>query len=69
MSLYALIGWRRESGIGTEAAIKYLVLAGASSAFLLFGMALFYADTGTMDLARLAAGGPGRVSLPPSAWG
>jgi NADH-quinone oxidoreductase subunit N len=69
VSLYALIGWRRESGIGTEAAIKYLIIAGASSAFLLFGMALFYADTGTMDLAQLAAGGPGQSLLAPVGLG
>ena len=55
VSLYALIGWRRESGLGTEAAIKYLVIAGGSSAFLLFGMGIFYAETGTMDLARLTS--------------
>ncbi len=30
-----------------EAGIKYLVLAAASAAFLLFGMALIYADLGT----------------------
>ena len=28
--------------------LENLVLAGASSAFLLFGMALIYAETGTM---------------------
>lgn len=55
VSLYALIGWRRERAIGTEAAIKYLILAGASSAFVLFGMALIYEATGTMDLFKLAA--------------
>ena len=38
-----------------EAGIKYLILAGSSSAFLLFGMALIYAQTGTMELFRLAA--------------
>jgi NADH-quinone oxidoreductase subunit N len=69
VALYALIGWRRESGIGTESAIKYLVIAGASSAFLLFGMALFYADTGTMDLARLAASGPERSLIAPVGLG
>ena len=55
VSLYCLIGWRRDRAAGTEAAIKYLVLAGASSAFLLFGMALVYADTGTMELSQLAS--------------
>jgi NADH-quinone oxidoreductase subunit N len=54
VSLYALIAFdRRDRGV--EAAIKYLVLAGVSSALLLFGMALLYARTGTMELARLGA--------------
>ena len=69
VSLYALIGWRRESGIGTEAAIKYLVIAGASSGFLLFGMALFYAESGTMDLARLATAIPAQSLLAPVGLG
>jgi NADH-quinone oxidoreductase subunit N len=54
VSLYGLIAFtRREPGV--EAAIKYLVLAGVSSAFLLFGIALLYARTGTLELARLGA--------------
>jgi NADH-quinone oxidoreductase subunit N len=55
VSLYALIGWRRERAAGTEAAIKYLILAGATSAFLLFGMALVYEATGSMDLFSLSS--------------
>ena len=69
VSLYGLIGWRRESGLGTEAAIKYLVIAGASSAFVLFGMGLFYAETGTMDLARMAAAGSGQALVAPVGLG
>ena len=34
--------------------MKYLVLGSASAAFLLFGMALVYAQLGTMSLGRLA---------------
>ena len=34
--------------------MKYLVLAALSSAFLLFGMALIYMDTGTMEFAAIA---------------
>ena len=52
VSLYALIVYpvhRRES---VEAAVKYLVLAGATSAFLIFGMALVYAETGIDVVAR-----------------
>ena len=55
MALYGLVGYRRSRGGAAEAGIKYLILAAASSAFLLLGMALIYADTGTMELAALAA--------------
>ena len=55
VSLYALIGYQRTSEIGIEAAIKYLVLAAASSAFLLFGMALVYAEIGSMEFAQIAS--------------
>ena len=34
--------------------MKYLVLAASSSAFLLFGIALVYADTGLLDFRSLA---------------
>jgi NADH-quinone oxidoreductase subunit N len=54
ISLYALIGYRRERPADTEGAIKYLVLSGTSSAFLLFGMAIMYGLSGTMELNRLA---------------
>ncbi|HVO38084.1 MAG TPA: NADH-quinone oxidoreductase subunit N [Spirochaetia bacterium] len=62
VSLYTLIAWRRERGGGAEAGIKYLVLAGATSAFLLFGMALLYAVSGSMDIGRIAAGAAGGTS-------
>ena len=54
VSLYALIAYpvhRRES---VEAAVKYLVLAGATSSFLIFGMALVYGETGVMSSGGLA---------------
>jgi NADH-quinone oxidoreductase subunit N len=35
--------------------MKYLVLAAVSSAFLLFGMALIYADSGSMTLSVIAS--------------
>lgn len=53
VSLYALLGFTRTQERSIEAATKYLVLAGASAAFLLFGMALIYAETGTMDFYSL----------------
>ena len=50
VSLYALIGYQRTNPLGIEAALKYLVLGGTSSAMLLFGMALVYAETGQLRI-------------------
>jgi NADH-quinone oxidoreductase subunit N len=55
VSIYALAAYLRVELRGIEAGMKYLILAGASSAFLLFGMALIYARTGTMEFASMAA--------------
>jgi NADH-quinone oxidoreductase subunit N len=56
IALYALIAYPRQRADSLEAGIKYLVLAAGSAGFLLFGMALLYADRGTLDFAALAAG-------------
>ncbi len=55
ISLYALIGYSRNE-LGIEAGVKYLVLAAASAAFLLFGIALLYGEAGTMDFSFLWPG-------------
>ena len=61
--LYAMIAYLPRRGEPLEAGMKYLVLAGASSAILLFGMALIYAESGTMEFAAIAnAAVPGRSS-------
>ncbi|MBI3804620.1 MAG: NADH-quinone oxidoreductase subunit N [Nitrospirae bacterium] len=52
--LFALNAYLQNRKRPLEAGIKYLVLATASSAFLLFGMALIYADLGTMSFQRIA---------------
>jgi NADH-quinone oxidoreductase subunit N len=54
VGLYALIAYLRTRNHSIEAGIKYLVLAAFSSAFLLFGMALVYLQTGTMSFAGMA---------------
>jgi NADH-quinone oxidoreductase subunit N len=60
ISLYSMIAYIRTGGRGTEAGIKYLVQASVSTAFLLFGMALIYADLGIMEFSQIAAAcGPG----------
>jgi NADH-quinone oxidoreductase subunit N len=66
VSLYVLIAYPRKRARGVEAGIKYLILAAASAAFMLFGMALIYAELGTMEFARMSsvmAGGEVRQSL------
>ena len=63
VSLYALMAYSRTHALGIEAGVKYLILAGTSSAFLLFGMALVYADLGTLEFplrAAIPSGGPAR---------
>jgi NADH-quinone oxidoreductase subunit N len=47
--LYVLIAYTRTNKGSVEAAIKYLTLAAASSAILLFGMAMLYGVCGSMD--------------------
>lgn len=54
VSLYALIAYLRNRNNAIEAGVKYLVLAALTSAFLLFGMALIYMDTGSMEFAAIA---------------
>jgi len=55
ISLYALVAYPRTREQSVEAGIKYLVLAATSAAFLLFGMALVYAELGTLAFAGLGA--------------
>jgi NADH-quinone oxidoreductase subunit N len=53
ISLYAMVAYLTDRTLALEAGVKYLILASASAAFLLFGMALIYADVGTMEFARM----------------
>lgn len=53
IALFALIAYPRDIERPLEAGIKYLVLTGFSSAFLLFGMAVIYAQLGTMQFAEI----------------
>jgi len=70
ISLYALNAYPHGRPLPLEAGIKYLVLAASSAAFLLFGMALIYAATGTMDFSQIEtalAGAPAALVLPGAA--
>jgi NADH-quinone oxidoreductase subunit N len=54
VSLYAMIAYLRAREKSLEAGIKYLIMAAFASAFLLFGMALIYAESGSMHFAGIA---------------
>jgi len=53
VSLYAMVAYLKDDESALEAGIKYLILASASAAFLLFGMAIIYAATGSMEFSRI----------------
>jgi NADH-quinone oxidoreductase subunit N len=53
ISLFVLIGYSLNQARSLEAAIKYLVLSGVSSAFLLLGMALIYAQCGELNFSNI----------------
>ena len=59
ISLFALIGYPLNQARSLEAALKYLIFSGVSSAFLLMGMALIYAQCGELyfsGIGRYIAG-------------
>lgn len=49
ISLFVLIGYTLKQPHSLEAAVKYLLLSGVSSTFLLMGMAFIYAQCGVLD--------------------
>ncbi|ARU30724.1 NADH-quinone oxidoreductase subunit N [Sulfuriferula sp. AH1] len=54
LSLYALVALQRDSGVATEAAMKYFVLGALASGMLLYGMSMLYGATGSLEIARIA---------------
>jgi len=53
ISLIIMIGYLRLSNQSVEAGLKYLILATASSAFMLFGLALLYYEFGSMEFSMI----------------
>jgi NADH-quinone oxidoreductase subunit N len=53
VALFAMVAYPRLQSQPLEAGIKYLILSGVSSSFLLFGMALVYAQSGSLDFAGI----------------
>jgi NADH-quinone oxidoreductase subunit N len=57
IATYILAGYRKQSGRGPEAAIKYFLLGSFATGFLLYGVAMIFGATGTTqiyEIARLA---------------
>ncbi|CPR18422.1 NADH-quinone oxidoreductase subunit NuoN [Brenneria goodwinii] len=53
LPLFGLVSYAFRQERSLEAGIKYMLLSAASSSFLLFGMALIYADSGNLTFASL----------------
>ena len=65
LPLYIMSGFTRTQERSLEAAIKYFLMGAFSTGFTLYGMALLYGSTKTLDLRQMAAsfaivGGEGR---------
>ena len=54
VSLYVMSGFARRDTKSQEAGVKYLLMGGFASAFVLYGMALIYGATGSTVLATIA---------------
>jgi len=55
ISTYVLAGYRKNTGKGPEAAIKYFLLGSFATGFLLYGVAMIFGATGTTQINDLAA--------------
>lgn len=55
ISIYILAGMMREDRRSTEAALKYFLLGAFATGFLLYGFALIYGATGSLDLKEVAS--------------
>jgi NADH-quinone oxidoreductase subunit N len=54
VSLYVMAGLSRRENKSEESALKYFLLGAFASAFLLYGIALFYGATGSLSIDMLA---------------
>ena len=53
LSIYVLATFMREDNRSIESGLKYFLLGAFATGFLLYGMALIYGTTGTMDLVKI----------------
>ena len=54
ISTYILAGYRKQTGRGPEAALKYFLLGSFATAFLLYGIAMVFGATGSTQVYEIA---------------
>jgi NADH-quinone oxidoreductase subunit N len=64
---YALTGLKRQDPASAEAAAQYFLMGGFAGAFFVFGLALLFGTSGSLDLAAGLAVSPGTSSPLPAA--
>jgi NADH-quinone oxidoreductase subunit N len=55
LSSYSLVAFRKKDKLGAEAATKYFIIGGLSSALSLFGISLIYGATGQVNFQAVAS--------------
>ncbi|MBZ5582959.1 MAG: NADH-quinone oxidoreductase subunit N, partial [Acidobacteriia bacterium] len=63
---YVLAGYLREDKRANEAALKYFLLGSFATAFFLYGVALIYGSTGSINLATVRSAVQGQAGPPPA---
>jgi NADH-quinone oxidoreductase subunit N len=61
ISSYVLTGYLRDDPRSNEASLKYFLLGSFATAFFLYGVALIYGSTGTIDLLAVRAAATGQA--------
>jgi NADH-quinone oxidoreductase subunit N len=54
LPIYAMVALKRDSGICSEAGIKYFVIGTMATGLLLYGLSMLYGATGSIQLATVA---------------
>jgi NADH-quinone oxidoreductase subunit N len=58
VTFYVLVSYQRSKLLSLEAGVKYLIIGALSSAFMVFGIALIWGTTGTMNFTDLSQVAP-----------
>ncbi len=53
LSLYAMVALQKNSGVASEAAMKYFVTGALASGLLLYGISMLYGITGSIEISTL----------------